>query len=233
MEYIKSNGGVIKIYKAVNARNGKVYIGLTTKTLKSRIMNHYKRCRRNKDKSHFMSALRKYKKEDFVWDIIDECTTNIDDLKDMEVAWIHHYNSYNNGYNSTIGGDGTIGVKWSEKRYETMAKHSKGNSNALGYKHTDEAKEKIAQASLSRTYKTGHKASEEHKAKISKALKGGKRSVKTRMKIGGAKEKINKEDARKIIEMYNTGKYTHKSLGLIFGVDRSTIGYIINKRKFL
>jgi hypothetical protein len=45
--------------------------------------------------------------------VIDSSTT-FEELKEKEIYWIAHYDTYNNGYNSTIGGDGNQGYKPSE-----------------------------------------------------------------------------------------------------------------------
>ena len=48
--------------------------------------------------------MRKYGIDIFSIDIIEEVP--IEQLSDKEQYWIQYYNSYNNGYNATIGGDG-------------------------------------------------------------------------------------------------------------------------------
>lgn len=89
------------IYKATSP-SGKVYIGQTTYSLSRRISGH------NKDaKKHdyfFARAIRKYGIDNFRWKIVeDNIPVMFLDMKECE--WIQMYNSYKNGYNSTLGGD--------------------------------------------------------------------------------------------------------------------------------
>ncbi|MBT2690643.1 helix-turn-helix domain-containing protein [Bacillus sp. ISL-47] len=108
------------IYKATNTVNGKVYIGLTSKSLTRRVWEH-----RSKMNSggyfHFHHALRKYGFEAFTWDVIDSAIF-YGDLKEKEKYWIAFYDSFNNGYNSTLGGDGTIGYdgRKGEKNHNSL-----------------------------------------------------------------------------------------------------------------
>jgi hypothetical protein len=39
----------------------------------------------------------------FIWGVIEEC--DFDMLNDKEIYWIAKYDTFNNGYNSTIGGE--------------------------------------------------------------------------------------------------------------------------------
>ncbi|QOV13198.1 GIY-YIG nuclease family protein [Viridibacillus arvi] len=60
------------IYKATNMLNNKVYIGMTTQSLKDRMYGHY-RSSVNSDKNyHFLNALKKNGWENFTWDIVEE-----------------------------------------------------------------------------------------------------------------------------------------------------------------
>lgn len=60
-------------------------------------------------------------------------------LNAMEIAYIKFYDSYNCGYNCTLGGDGHLGFKVSE---ETKQKISKSNT---GKKRSAEAKLKMSE----------------------------------------------------------------------------------------
>lgn len=94
-----------KIYKITNKVNGKIYVGQTIKSLKERFQKH---CwgTTNNDKYHLnmaiKKAIRKYGKENFTIELIEEVETN--KLDEREVYWISFYDSYNKGYNCTLGG---------------------------------------------------------------------------------------------------------------------------------
>lgn len=94
-----------KIYKITNKINGKIYVGQTVKSLKERFNKHCWRTT-EKDRYHLdmaiKKAIRKYGKENFTIELIEEVETT--KLDEREVYWISFYDSYNKGYNCTLGG---------------------------------------------------------------------------------------------------------------------------------
>lgn len=94
------------IYQAFNKISKKSYIGQTTCTLEKRISGHYTTAKKFRYK--FCNALNKYNKEDWEWLVI--CEVNKEYLNAYEQKYISEFNSYKNGYNSTLGGDwSTVG----------------------------------------------------------------------------------------------------------------------------
>ena len=94
------------IYKISNDINNKVYIGKTNQTIKERWHQH---CSDSRDrvlyeKRPLYSAMNKYGIEHFKIEEIEKCPD--DSAYEREKYWIEYYNSYNNGYNATLGGDG-------------------------------------------------------------------------------------------------------------------------------
>lgn len=98
-EYIISGNAYGIVYKITNLINGKSYVGITTRTLKQRFKEH---C--NAD-SGIGRAIRKYGKENFKKEIIDYADDN-EELLELEIEHIKKYDSYKNGYNNTLGGEG-------------------------------------------------------------------------------------------------------------------------------
>lgn len=96
------------IYKAVSATTGKVYIGQTTQTLQERINQHNSHAYGHQYNYHFHNAIRKYGSEDFTYEIIEDDIESIEVLNEREKYWIAYYDSYYNGYNSTLGGEGCV-----------------------------------------------------------------------------------------------------------------------------
>lgn len=96
------------IYKATSATTGKVYIGQTTQTLQERINQHNSHAFGHQYNYHFHNAIRKYGAEDFTYEIIEDGIKSVEVLNKREKYWISYYNSYYDGYNSTMGGDGTM-----------------------------------------------------------------------------------------------------------------------------
>lgn len=91
------------IYKITNKQNGKVYIGQSV-DIERRWQEHRKRYNIEKYDTLFYKAIRKYGLENFSFEIIEVCTK--EELDDKEIYWIKHYNSFDAeyGYNLTIGG---------------------------------------------------------------------------------------------------------------------------------
>lgn len=94
------------IYKATSITTGKVYIGQSCQTLEKRMSQHLSRAITNYDpNNHFHNAIRKYGFPDFVFQVIEDNITSDAVLNEREKYWIEYYNSYYDGYNSTLGGD--------------------------------------------------------------------------------------------------------------------------------
>lgn len=94
------------IYKVTNKINGKIYIGQTIQSVKDRWYRHCGKSGISKAElnTHFKRAILKYGKENFTIETIEMCDST--ELNDKEKFYISYYNSYINGYNSTIGGQG-------------------------------------------------------------------------------------------------------------------------------
>lgn len=91
------------IYKIVNDINDKVYIGQTRTSIHKRWHAHLTRYASG-DKKGIYGAMKKYGINHFSIQAIVECP--VEELNDLEIFYIKKYNSYYNGYNLTIGGDG-------------------------------------------------------------------------------------------------------------------------------
>lgn len=104
------------IYKITNSINGKVYIGQTIQSVKDRWYRHCSnaKCLSKQEKDmHIKRAILKYGKENFSVEILEECEEKL--LNARERYYICYYNSYENGYNSTPGGqDGVKPLQTSE-----------------------------------------------------------------------------------------------------------------------
>lgn len=111
------------IYKVTNKINSKVYIGQTIRTLNKRKAEHYSRSKNIV--KYFYNALNKYSEESFVWEIIEYCDSK-EELDEMEFHYIMQYDSYSNGYNLTLGGEGTYNYKHSEAALLKISKIRKG-----------------------------------------------------------------------------------------------------------
>lgn len=117
------------IYKITNDINNKIYIGKTCNSLNYRWQQHFDAY--TKYDWHIYRAMRKYGFTHFNIEIIEECSDDI--LNDREKYWIEYYDSYNNGYNSTLGGDGRPQIDRNFVREEWLMGNSpKQIANTLG-----------------------------------------------------------------------------------------------------
>lgn len=83
------------------------------------------------------NALNKYGLENFEYSILETITPNeninikeiVKKLNDLEVFYIQKYDSFNNGYNLTIGGESIAGYKFSKEACEKRKETSKEIQN--------------------------------------------------------------------------------------------------------
>ena len=95
------------IYKITNKVNGKSYIGQTIQSVKERFYQHCAtKCSQAILNMVIHKAITKYGKSNFTIEVIEEVESA--NLNDRERYWIRYYDSYNNGYNSTEGGQDGI-----------------------------------------------------------------------------------------------------------------------------
>ncbi len=144
--------------------NGKMYIGKTN-NLKRRWNEH----KWGKGNTCILNnAIKKYGIDNFFFDVVAEIPFDTVEelnsvLKILEMYYIQLFNSFNSGYNATIGGDGICFYKHTDKTKEILSQRQKEKwldkdfrnkcaTAALGYHHTDDAKRRIREALLSRDH---------------------------------------------------------------------------------
>lgn len=111
------------IYRIVNNKNNKSYIGLTIQGVRTRFLHHLYEMRSGSD-FPIHNAIRKYGEYSFTVETIfesEDCTDYL--LKDLEKHYIRLYASNNRdkGYNLTEGGDGTLGRPHSEETKKLLS----------------------------------------------------------------------------------------------------------------
>jgi len=122
------------IYKISNNTNGKIYIGITTKTVLNRFQRHcvIARTSNKHNKKYLHYAMMKYGWINFSVGTIEECNS-IEELKERESFWIKELDSNNPkiGYNLTKGGDGLAGYKVSRDIMQKVWDSNKGRNQSI------------------------------------------------------------------------------------------------------
>ena len=125
-EEIKNNvPNICGIYCIKNTENGKCYIGQSI-YLKKRLLTHVnpKTWNKAKDRMAIYQAILEFGIDVFEVEILyTNDSTDYGNVKpildDLEKKYIKEYNSKENGYNQTIGGDaGVLGFKMTKKQKE-------------------------------------------------------------------------------------------------------------------
>lgn len=138
--------GIVYCYHCIPT--GKKYIGQTIRE-KKRKKQHIRDCKRGIN-NKFYRAVRKYGWELFIYGIIEEY--DVDVLAEHEIYYIDCYDTYNNGYNSTIGGDGVIGFFPSEETRKKMSDSAK-NRGSTNKKYFTEEEKREAKRKRDRKYR--------------------------------------------------------------------------------
>ena len=180
------------IYCVTCLPTGKLYFGQTVMSIEERWRHHKGSAQRGSDHK-FHRAIRKYGEENFT---VEEVMTVSAPTKEIlkkkldyvEMRLIKKLETHKCGYNSTDGGEGTLGLKLSEHAIRKMAESKKrenltpekrkrlseskmGERNPFYQKtHTKEVRERISAAKRGENHHFfGKKMSEEHRKKLSEA----------------------------------------------------------------
>lgn len=112
------------IYKITNNVNGKVYIGQTTKKRGfldryphkgvgiERVYNYHKMNKNRNDgyNVYLFNSIEKYGFDAFTVEEVFDVAFSKDELNEKEMYYIKYFDSFANGYNSTLGGEGSNGT---------------------------------------------------------------------------------------------------------------------------
>lgn len=106
------------IYAIHNKINDKYYIGQAI-DINERWIQHRSRlkCKTHENK-HLQSAYNKYSKDAFEYFIVEECST--EQLDEKEIYYVALCHAYTDGYNQDIGGAGCKGYKHTEEEISKM-----------------------------------------------------------------------------------------------------------------
>lgn len=147
------------VYKHTSP-SGKVYIGITNQKPERRWRPDGSGYRQS---THFYRAIKKYGWDSFIHEILYKGLSKEDALR-IEKELIQEYKSYENGYNSSLGGDyggytedvkkkisDAVSDLWKSEEYrQHMSDAHVGQQNNIGYKHTESAKTHMSEAAKKR-----------------------------------------------------------------------------------
>lgn len=125
------------IYRWTNKLNGKVYIGQTSYDLKERFAVHITLSKTG-SRYKFHQAIRKHGVDGFITETL-ATTDNLQDALKLECKYIAEHDSFRNGYNMTLGGQGAPCSPEKAKKISDAKKgkplpHMKTQRNTLGWK---------------------------------------------------------------------------------------------------
>lgn len=162
-EYSKDT--MIGIYKITNLINGKSYIGQSI-NIKRRFWDH--RCISHESNRHLKYALKKYGKDNFKYEVLEECLEDELDAKER-----HYIETLKPEYNVTNGGQDSL------RRYpEDVRKKISNKSKEQWENMTDEERQHRITHNLT-GHRVGYAMSEETKAKLRDKNLGKKQSPET------------------------------------------------------
>jgi group I intron endonuclease len=182
------------VYRAL-LPSGRSYIGMTSKSFEERIKWH-KYITSKKDYP-FSRAIKVYGFANIKWEILED---NIDEseLANKEQYYIKEYDSYNNRYNATIGGD-VSPAKDPLVRQKMKANHHRC---MLGRKMSEETKKRISEAQKGRP---GRDFSSEEREWRSERYSGENNPMYGRTHTPEARERI--AESRRGRSSWNKGRH--------------------------
>lgn len=133
------------IYKIINIKNQKIYIGQTTKKRPTDRFSQHKYLALHPQQEKSISYLHRAMESDGIDNFKFEIIEQVDNLllNEREKYWIKQYNSLTpNGYNLTVGGQGTPGFSRPQSQEE---RNKKGNSVKKYYQNHQQTREKVSQ----------------------------------------------------------------------------------------
>ncbi len=126
------------IYKITNLTNNLAYIGQTTRPYKERWADH----KRDRLKEPYCNwplyrMLNKVGLENTTWEVIEEVPNK--QLNDREQYWIAYYDTKNNGYNCTYGGQNGTKYDYQEVLEYWLNEANKNFTKTAEYFNTDKS----------------------------------------------------------------------------------------------
>ena len=141
------------IIYSIESPSGKKYIGQTKQRLSKRISQHFVSAKNANLTRPLYNAIRKYAREDFKIEILEECPNNL--LDERESYWIQYYNTMIGGYNLTTGGETAKECSKETKEKMSFAKKGKPSPHKGKSRNYSEETQRKRSESLKKGYENG------------------------------------------------------------------------------
>lgn len=142
------------IYAIVNLVNSKLYIG-STMNFNKRRLSHFSKLRKGQHpNSYLQNAYHKYGKENFVFIILKQCTSDM--LISQEQRFIDFF-GMEILYNIRSKAEANFGVKFTKEECERISIRYRGNNWSTGYKnhtqpHSEATKQRLREVNLGKRH---------------------------------------------------------------------------------
>lgn len=182
------------IYCIECTSNGVKYIGKTRESFYRRWIYHKWELKNGiHNNKYLQNTWNKYGCENFIFYPIESFelfNTDADDekLNQLEIQYIKQYDTYENGFNLTTGGEGVSGNTLSEDAKRKIGE--KNRINMLGKTHSNETRKLMSKVH------TGYIKTDEHRKHLSESLTGLKRSDEQKEKCRTANQGSKQKTAK-------------------------------------
>ncbi len=232
------------IYRVYTTFNNACYIG-QAKDIYERFNSHHIYDYKNKNdccyNTKFYSALRKYGLDSFEVEVLELCS--VQELDEKEIYYISKYNSFHHGYNSTEGGQ-----KWSPNIHSEEAEQKRQRTRELNQslKGENHPRAKLTNEevlTIRQRYINGESPKEIYQNYIDKysSFDTFKRiilgytyknvgNIPTSEQVRHTNAKLTESQVKEIRQKYQKGKISFAKLGREYGVSGTTVSRIIKNQ---
>lgn len=248
---------MIGIYKIINTKNNKIYVGSSV-DIKKRWSTHRSKLRGSYHVNNYLqNAWNKYGEGAFEFEVIKK-VNNYEELISAEQKYLEKLKPE---YNIQLSAGERWGFKHSKETIEKLRKINLGGKNGnYGRKHTakekelmsknhadfsgknhpmygtkreftEETIERLREASAGKNNPMyGKKHNSETRRKISKAHRGKEKPEKQGSRHHNSK--LTEDDVLKIRKIYKEKNTTHAKLAEKFNISRSMVGFIVRRENW-
>lgn len=211
----------VDIYIITNLINGKQYIGQSVNGYKERFRTHcfLEKGYKNTIPTRIDKAIKKYGSNNFKVELLEQ--VSFEDRNEKERYYIRKFDTYNNGYNATEGGD--YNPMWDEevrKRHKELCTsdthRQKQRESALKLFENEEIHKKITEGNK-RAWK---RYSQEEKEHILKGFRNYNNSRKQRVACVDEQDNIIKEFESASEACKFTGRDSGEAGNLLLACDK-------------